>query len=442
MEQPVVAARKKGMIVRTGIGLIAALMLFTFLSKTINGMLMPKVYAATIARGQLHWEFEAEGTFKLQNKHKVFSAGTWRVKEAAVKPNQPVKKGDLLAVMENTDVLTGLKNKELEIVKLENAIERQKQDYEPVRLADFEREAQAAKEAVDFAEKKLDRMKELLELGAETRDNLENAEREYRDKLFIYESKLEDLADKGNDSIQEKEEFDRSMKEKVLELELKKAEYEKEKSSMPPDGRILSACDGIVSAINIEAGMTTSVNQVIAEIIDSNSSYRVIWYMDQAEAANYDIGFAINVSGKSRSVEDEAKAEDYSFSLDIGGKEYLPESNSVMLWADVQGDWIQEAGIVIMEGQKTRVAALKSSKNYDLVVPKSAMTEIDGQNCVFAISERKGALGVEKIIRKVSVGILETDDFSAAIEGYFDMKEQIVLNTTKPLVDGIQVQVR
>lgn len=442
MEQ-IALNKRKGTIAKIGIGLFVALLLLTFLSKTINGILMPKVTVKEFTKGSLQKKYEADGIFEIQNKHKAIAEGNWKVKKVTAKSNQRVKKGDLLAVIDTTDLKLELKNIQLEILKLENEIENQKQSYEPINISDFKREVQVAKTDLDFAKKKLDATKVLFEAGEETKINLDIAEREYEDKQYVYESKQKLLNEKSAEINKSKYEIDRSIKEKTAELDIKKAELEREKNKIPLNGRILSDCEGVISAVNIEAGISTTINQVMIEIVVESSPYSVTWYVDTEKAVNYGIGHTINVTGKGNSTESSDESiKSYNISLKIDGKELDTDKNQMKFWANISNDHIKKAKIKINEGEKTTVTAVENSGIFKYIIPRNCITEMDGKYYLFIIKEREGALGREKYVQQVETKILADYDFNIAVDGHFSKDDKAVVNTTKPLKDRMQVRVR
>ncbi len=447
--------RRKRIIMNICIGMLIILAVLTFLSKTINGLLMPKVTTTTAVKGTLQTKLETEGTIEISKKYKIISDTNWKVKKVIAKVNHQVKKGDLLFVIDSTDIEMDLKRKQLEILELENAIESQKLSYKPNQLAELENEVRKAKVDVDYSEKKLDYTKKLLDIGAEAQSNFDTAEKEYKEYLYAYQAKQRLYNDKVSEMKNEDNQLNRSIKEKIAELALKKDEYGKLKESMPADGRILSESNGIVTSIYIEAGMTTQANQTIIEIADKNSIYNAVWYMDPETASKYDIGQNISATvkgysqiGSSKDAErvDESDNDqvikEYDFSLRIDSKEITTEKGQIKFYAKISDEQKKKSDILLNENQKVSIKGIKNSDFYNYLIPKTCITEFGGENYVFIVHQKKGALGTENVVEQIKVEVIDEDNFNIAVRGSFRNDASIIVDTTKPLSNNMRVGLR
>jgi HlyD family secretion protein len=118
MRQLEINTTRKKLVGRAGLVLIIALILLTFLSKTINNLLMPDVTTIRPVKGSLQERFETDGVIEYLEKHRIYSGGSWKVTEVKVMQHQRVRKGDLLAVVDMHDMLVDKKAKEYELMKL------------------------------------------------------------------------------------------------------------------------------------------------------------------------------------------------------------------------------------------------------------------------------------------------------------------------------------
>lgn len=442
MQQLEISMTRRKLIGKLSIILVIAVVLLTFLSKTINNSLMPKVTTTQFIKGSLQEEFEADGTVELSDKHKIYAGNSWKVKEVAVKVNQQVKKGDLLAVIGKKDIEVEMKTKKLELIRLENELQNYKNNFKPIQLSDYERDLQLAQRDLSEAKKNLDLIIELYEVGCETKKNLEGAENSYNDKLYLYQSKKDVLESKNKESTYQRDEFNRAVNEKTAGLELKKLVLEKESEDFPEDGRILSDMDGLITAVSIEPGMNTILNQAIFEIADVSCPYRMIWYLNTEKASSYAVGSDVNleITGEANE-EGEEGIKTVTVKAQIAGKEFLTDLDRFKFWVDIDKD-VNDAKIAVVEGQKTKVWAVLNSPTYNYLLPKSSVTQIQGKDYIYTVEQRQGALGVADYVEQIEIKIIEEDDFNIAIEGLFIYGESVVVSTTKPLSNGIQVYVR
>jgi|LSQX01.3.fsa_nt_gb multidrug efflux pump subunit AcrA (membrane-fusion protein) len=450
MQQLVLNISGKRWIGKLGIALMISIVLLTFLSKTIHNSLMPRVKTAQFVKGSLEESFDEDGTIEYLGKHKVFAAGSWRVKEVAVTANQQVEKGDVLAVFNEEDIQITLKTIEYELLKLENDLQRYKDGFKPIRLPDYERELKLAQRELEEAENNLKLVGELFAAGLESGKNLDAARDNYDDRQYLYQLKEETLQNKKKESVAQQDEFDRTVREKTMELELKKLKCRKQSYSLTEDFKMLCDMDGIVTAVHIEPGIDTQLNQVMFEIIDTFCPARAIWYLSEEKAPSFAVGNAVSISITGEIIGENADGiahmDNKSINTEviktkITGKEYITTLGMWKYWADIDRD---ENGtkLSIKEGQKTRVRAVYNGQAYDYLLPKSSIAQVCGKYCIYEVKQRPGALGTENYVKETEVEILSENDFYVALSGFFNNVDKVVVNTTKPLSEGKQVRVR
>lgn len=440
--------KRKSIIIKMALIFGGLILFLTFFSKTINNTLLPQVDTVKVAKGSLGRIIDKTGEVELLNKEKVYATGSWKVMDVFVKNNDSVTKGMVLALVEKEDISLSLKQKELEILQLENSINSHRSSYEN-GVSEQERLIELAKRAMDDAKAELDSIQQLFDAGVETKDNVDKAKRKYEDAKYDYEDKQKKLEQSGGT-------YDISLEEKKLELELKKKELEKLKRDYSVTGEIKADSEGIALEVNIDKGMMTSPNQTIFVVGSDDKKYRLSWLMSTAEAEYFGIGDTVDIKLEvQKTVEDETEAsaesgeentgeknsenktewEEASLRGHIQGKEYVPDLKQYRYWVDIE---LEEGRA--LEGSDAEIYAAKYGKVYDMVVPKSCVVESMGEASVFILKKRKGALGIENYVEQLEVKILERDDFSCAIEASIQDNEEIVVNTTKPLVNGMQVR--
>ncbi|OPZ94605.1 MAG: macrolide transporter subunit MacA [Firmicutes bacterium ADurb.Bin419] len=335
--------KRKSLIAKIGVVFLVLILFFTFFSKSINNMLLPKVDTVKASKGSLAKIMDKTGRIELIDKEKVYSGGSWKVKDVFIKKNDPVKKDMVLALFDKEDILISLKQKELEIVKLENTIN----NYN------------------------------------------------------------------GNDGTLKEQES--VVNEKKVELSLRKLELEKLKKDLSNSGEIKADSYGIALEVNVDKGMVTIPNQPVFVIGNDNGKYEVFWMMSGEEAENFNIGDKVDITFKVlKKGENGTETEEVTLKKEIQGKEYITDSKQYKYWVDVQ----LEEGLEI-EGNEAQIYSVKYSKNYDTII---------------------GALGNENYVEVRGVKILEEDKFYCAIDAPITDNEEIVVNTTKMLLDRMQVR--
>ena len=441
MQQPIISEKRKKIVGRVALVVLFALIMLTFLSKTIHNTLMPKVTTVQHVKGSLQEEFEADGSMEHSQKHELLAGGSWRVQEVKAVVNQQVKKGDLLAVIDSHDIEMDLMAGDYELMKLENAIQSYKDKNRPVRLSDYESELEFAQSEMERAKKELELTKELYEVGSESLKSVEAAEYAYNSKKLAYQSKRSALDEIKADQLIAQDEYDRVLKEKTAELELKKAELAYKKERISEDGSIRAAIDGIITVVGIEPGTSTTHNQILFEIAEIPSSYAAIWFLDADNYYKYSIGDQVLIETVAEVDENSQKAlRSIPLTGKIGSRMFDVERGSYKFRADI-GDKEASENILINEGQRAKVRSVASSPLYEYLLPKSCITQVQGEDCIFVVQKRQGALGEEYYVEQREVKILGQDDFNVAVDCYFKKNDIVVSSTSKPLSDMMQVYV-
>lgn len=439
MQQYEINIRRKKFVGKMGVVLIFVVILLTFLSRTISNLLMPNVTAVKHVKGSLQDKFDTEGAIEYAEKHKINAEGSWKVKEVKVIPNQQIRKGELLAVIDNSDIQMDIKSREFELMKLENAIQNFKDSYKPIRLSDYEKELQLAQKEMDKAKKDFEIVKQLYEAGNESKKNVEAAEDVYNNKQYIYYSKKNALEDKVQESIMEQDKYNRALNEKMAELEFKKMELAKYRENIPEDGMIVSDMDGIIAALGIEVGMSTAKNQTLFEIVKMPCSYRAVWYLDAESSSKFKINDEVIIEAMGEVIENNNKTiNNLLFAEKITGKVFHAASGRYKFWADITNEDNSKI-IFLNEGQSAMVRSVVNSPIYEYLLPKSCIVQVQGKDCIFVVGKRQGALGEEYYVEQREVKILEKDDSNVAVDCYFKKNDVVVYSTSKPLRDMMQV---
>ena len=378
MEEHTTISKRKGIIIKISIGFVCVLIVLTFLSKTISGMFLPQVTLGEFKKGSLNHGFSTSGTIEMKDEHPIIAYDSFLVKKVMVERYLEVKKGDVIATVDIAAKELALKSMELNIVRLENAITDMKQS-----------------------------------------------------------------------TGMEKAALDRALKEKALELEIMKAQYELEKKKIPADGKILADVDGVVSSIAISEGEYTKPNLPVVELVVESTFYRVVWYMGQEESISYDTCLEIVMSGTSSGIKNQKfikqkiqpVIKSYSLPLKINGKEFLTENNQVRYWADfTETDLVEKVAISVNEGQVAAISSNVSTNTYNFILPMSAIHQENSKYYIYVLKEKPSALGPEKFVEQKEVRIADKDSMNAAIDGYFETNDKIVISSTEILTNGMQVR--
>jgi len=144
----------------------------------------------------LEGQLKKTGQVELLNKENVYATGAWKVTDVFVKKNDCVTEGMVLAVVEKEDISLTLKQKELEILKLENSINELSASYEN-GVSEQERLIELAKREMDDAKEELESLEQLFNAGVETKDNVDRAKEDTRMQNMIMRTKRTNLSEAG-----------------------------------------------------------------------------------------------------------------------------------------------------------------------------------------------------------------------------------------------------
>ncbi|AAK78644.1 HlyD family secretion protein [Clostridium acetobutylicum] len=114
---------KKNKVVTISIIVFVGIVIIcTYFSKTIKNMLLPEVTVCYAKPGTIGESFETTGTIQYENTHKIYPMSNWQIKQICVKLNQDVKKGDVLAKVDNDEISLKEKEEQEVIMQLQDEI--------------------------------------------------------------------------------------------------------------------------------------------------------------------------------------------------------------------------------------------------------------------------------------------------------------------------------
>lgn len=253
---------------------------------------------------------------------------------------------------------------------------------------------------------------------------LETAKNDVKEKRKSLENLLLDLQKTQKDddlktqlsNLDNKQSLD---KIKAKEKEIK--ELEKKKDSI----KIKSKVDGIVSAIDIVAGETTTPNIRMAEIQITQKGYTVSFSVTSEQSKKVkkgDVAEILNIWDDSVSAVLSAIKNDTQNA----------SSNNKILEFDVTGE--------VQSGMQLSLSVGERTAAYDLIVPSSAIREDSNGKYVLVIEEKSSPIGNRYIARKEEVEILAQDDTQVAISAAIDGYANIITTSTKTVQPGDYVR--
>jgi HlyD family secretion protein/macrolide-specific efflux system membrane fusion protein len=215
---------------------------------------------AKVFRGKIQDIINATAIVKTQvNAYvKVGARATGTIQEMNVDIGDHVKKGELIAVIDQREILKDIKKAEADYKKSIAKLENIKKVY-PVKIKEAQKKLNSAKASFEYAKWKFEREEKLLKEEFTTKENYEIARRELEKKkaeLEVAKAELERL----------KKEYKTLLAETKQQVRYAKENLEKQKVRLSYT-LIYSPIDGIVSKIAARKGETVVAGLQVANLI-------------------------------------------------------------------------------------------------------------------------------------------------------------------------------
>jgi len=415
IKKPILDRKKKILdFAKVFLGIIIFL---TFFSKSFYSWTLPKVRAESIGSGTLTKEIMGSGIVTAKERIEHYVSVRSQVKDVRVSVGDEVKKGDIIMVLDKSELEKELERNNIELLELKLQYDRMVSNRDSYLVKDYEKRMKELEDDIYQKEKDYLFYKELYERGMESRYNYELKEKDYYDA----QSKLESL----------KEELERELENSNRDIEAAKLDITKKEldiRDIEEDIRncvIVASSNGIIKEINFKKGMMV-YDSVPAYVLDNMKSgfemkvdlnselSKYISLGDEVEIKIKNQGNKI-IDGVIKSISD--KPNDYSrkvVTVDLGE-------------ADLSGG---EAGELYLR---------KKIGSYDVVVPRSAVNKDSQGEYVYVLVEKEGPLGVEYYVSRKSVTVGDSDNSYVGLRSGLLGNETVVVYSNKSLYDGSQV---
>ncbi|MBR5358128.1 MAG: HlyD family efflux transporter periplasmic adaptor subunit [Clostridiales bacterium] len=221
-------------------------------------------------------------------------------------------------------------------------------------------------------------------------------------------------ADKAQDAADDRDKSIEELETKIADLEAKIAQTE-----------IKAPADGYVYNITIEEGSVMDKNQTIAYIIPVDDRQCTATFTFPSDvAARLSIGDEMDVT------------MGYVDSCTIIN--IKPDPDNPREYKQVK---CSINDMYAFPGESITVRADKSNKDYDCVIPSSAVNKDNSGYFVYQIIGSSSPLGDKYTVKRVDVTVQDDDGTYAAISGdKLDKDAMIVVRSEKPLEDGERVR--
>lgn len=361
---------------------IVIVVLCTYFSKTVNNMLLPEVTVAYLKPGTIGDSFEGMGTVEYENTHKIYSMPNWSIKEIDVKLNQSVKKGDVLAKVDNDAINLKEREEEMIIMQLQDEIDTLKKAATPDQ------------DKIKEDQYKLDT------------ENLKYSE--IRKGLTADGSILSDVDGK------------------IVNINSKNAASSSESAD---EDSIGASSDQASSEAGEDLGGSSDA---LFQIVSNEPSLCVKFTVSSKDADKFSASSKVNViSGDAET----SKAT--AVEAVVSEKKYKASTDEYEISADISGN------TGLKQDDKVTVATEENAKRYSNVISKSCLVEENGIDYIYEVSTgSSGALGGQSSVKKVEVQVVAYDSINCAIKAAnsSELSGGIVTNTSKPISDNDEVK--
>jgi HlyD family secretion protein len=234
--------------------------------KIASGGPLAAVELEKVTKGDIFEYIEENGDVMLEEKTDVYSASSGKVTEVVKKAGEEVKAGDILARMDNSDIL--LQIKALEAQKLAASAK-----YDEVKNATEENEihklnalVRAAEASYEESKSIMDNNKALYEAGAVSLDTYKSSVTKLAAEEAALETAKSNLAaaEKGT-SVNIKKQYEAQLSEVQARIE----QLEKKSDEMV----VKSPIDGLIMSSEIEEGSMVQMGSKLFEIGGSEGYY-------------------------------------------------------------------------------------------------------------------------------------------------------------------------
>jgi len=394
---------------------LAVMLLLTFFSRTVNNFTLPKVTYEAPAGGALIKEVTGTGNVEANTIHDLYLRTSMKVTGVLVEVGDPVKEGQTLLTLDTTDVENQLKDEQDKYAQKKMYLEKLMEAASSENLLSLDKAVQTARQNVEKAQRNYDSSKSLYEIGGVPANELADAEMDLENARMDYEIAKSNRDKTINDNR-------RDIESTKLDLDMAERKITELTAEMKM-GTITAPCDGTLIELYYSEGMTANASQPLYKIADTEGGFQFVATVNISAAEYLGAGDAAEISISS--LNDRV----------IQGrvKQIKDNQQQIGVKKDVIID-IPSDGLI---GGETGTANIKKNiGSYNALVSNSAVGQDSGGYFVYVLKERKGPLGNELFVEKVSVAIGDSDNLKTAVLSGISEMDKVVSQSDKPLSDG------
>ncbi len=484
-------------------GFLAVMMVFTVLSRAVNGASMAKVETVRIKTGTIDHEVTGSGKVEAGKEIAVYTESGQRVKEICVKEGQMVEEGELLFTIDleelEEQILTV--QQEMEKAKLQNQdIESAKNLEERNRIMAKNRAADDYNQAVsegDFtvaqAKTAWDNAEQALQEFLQTRPKIvgsgkENHEEEDGEgQRVINPSEIDNEKESSQENQPEADENQGTEENQnpgidVADWEAKKAQleqavteakaaYEAALSARTED--VKAAARALEDASAPTAADSASKQNEITRKQQEFALQKLLTLKEGegkvfAPVRGVVIQIAITTGdftteGTAIRLSDTSQGNRLVASVDKVNERYVTKGSQVHISVFGSKEKISDYTVtnvaenkedkmlldvvidlpegVLEAGANAEIEIVQKSENYGSVIPIQALHEEQNGYYVLVVEQEQGVMGKEQVARRFEVKVQDKNNMYAALEdGVLTQEQEIISSSSRTIDDGSRVR--
>lgn len=411
---------------------LTVMLILTFFSNTINNFTLPKVTYETPASGALIKEVTGTGNVEANTVRDLYIRSSMKVTGVMVKAGDKVKKGQTLLTLDTTDIENQLKDeqdkyaqKKLSLEKLIEAGEELKEAGSPGNLLDLDKAVQTARQNAEKAQKNYDSTKSLYEIGAVTANDVADAKYGLENAKTDYEIAINNRDKVIKDNGRELENNSRDIEIIKLDISMEERKIAELSKEMNMD-KVTAPCDGIITGLYYSEGMTATASQPLYKISDTTGEFQFVATVDASAAGYLEVGDGAEITINS------------SNDKMIQGKVKQIRDNQQQI--GVKKDVVMDIPADGLVGGESGTAYIKKSiGSFKTLVSNSAVGQDSSGYFVYVLKERKGPLGNEFYVQKVTVATYDSDNMKTAVLSGITAMDKVVSDSDKTLSGNVRV---
>jgi len=443
----------KQKVVRYMVYFLGGILACTIVSKSIYDYLLPVVSSTKVTSGSVEVKHTAIGKIGLdetqlkQEKAILTSFTAGKVRGLQKVEGDYVEQGEVIGVIEKLTDSKVRHEEEVQQIQLMQEMEqikrssqqnqekiqslekKYKEKEEALQNIELDYKIVSLKEEISQQEKFIQSHKDLYEVGAISKEEIDSAQL----KLDQLNRNLEEARKELKKSLEEsmtsyKEEIalaeDELLKlDDQYQLNMKKGEGGEAKGES-----LVSPISGYIQTINAYNGAYVEANQQLVVIVPEGIAYRLSFELPEIAASKVTTGQEISFSYTQ-----------IPYKARMIKKSFNEETGNIQIDCEVDQEILDKMNLEYNSYRTVNVQVSKTSEDYSMIISNSALQKENETYFVYVIEEKQHLGRTSYILRKTQVNLLEEGDFKSAISGNVSSEMKIVEGDLSQLEDGQEV---